>query len=130
MGSRPTTPTGYSLPVALNLDRLLERRAVLPGDQRRLDGGCGLLPDRVPAHLVVALAHGVGRADRRLLVADLVGSVDLVDRRADSLRERGGEHGPALPARPTAAVDARVAAAHVLHLQQVAQVLLHLSVDR
>src|SRR3954453_742715 len=114
---------GSARPVALDLDHLLEGRAVLPWDQRRLDRRCRLLPDRVPAHLVVALAHRVGRPDRRLLVADLVVAVDLLHRRVDRLRQGRREHRAASLQLPAAAVAARVAAAHAADLQHVTQVL-------
>src|SRR4051794_2710945 len=133
MESRPSSRVVRKVPgtflktlaVPLDLYGLLERRAVLPWDQRRLDCRCGLLPDRVPAHLVVALAHGVGRADRRLLVTDVVRAVDLLDRHVYCLRKGGREHRAALLELAAAAVDAREATLHVLHLQQIAQVLLH-----
>src|SRR3954453_22916381 len=118
------------LTVPLDLDRLLEGWAVLPRNQRRLDRRRGLVPDHVQAELIVALARGIGGPDRRLLVTDLVVAVDLVVRRVDGLCQRRREHRAALLELSLSAVDAREAALDALHAEGVAQVLLHLAVDR
>src|SRR3954470_8527892 len=96
---------GPALAVAADLDRLLERRAVDPVDQRLRDGAQGPHSDGVEA-LLAAGAAGV--------VAHLVVPVQL--RRTvvrERLLERALEQPRAAPPLAAAAIDARVAAAHL-----------------
>src|SRR3954447_15646836 len=102
----PRLGPGHRLAMSLDLNRLLERGTVDPGDERLLDRAERALADRVEAHLRVPALALVARADVVLVELGRVG--------AYRLGEGGRQHRAAGAQVPAAAVGPRVLTRHEL----------------